>query len=201
VADARVSEQGAASVPPGDKPGPASPPGPSRGRRAITEWGIIIAVTVVLVILLKTFVVQAFFIPSGSMEPTLEPYNRVLVAKIGMTIHRGSIIVFKKPASDPTPGIDDLIKRVIGLPGDRISAHSGYVYIDGRRLNESWLPAVDQGVTGDLRPQTVPPGTYFVLGDNRTNSDDSRFIGDIPQRLVVGVTFMRIWPLGSIRFF
>jgi signal peptidase I len=199
VADARVSDQGAPSVAPEGDPHPS--PGPSRRRRALTEWGVIIAVTVVLVILLKTFVVQAFFIPSGSMEPTLRPGDRVLVAKVGVSIHRGSIIVFKKPASDPAPGIDDLIKRVIGLPGDRISARRGYVYVDGRRLDESWLPAVDQGVTGDLRPQTVPPGTYFVLGDNRTNSDDSRFIGDIPKRLVVGVTFMRIWPLGSIRFF
>ncbi|HLI24508.1 MAG TPA: signal peptidase I, partial [Acidimicrobiales bacterium] len=142
MADARVSDQGAPSVPPGEGATPA-PPHPSRGRRALTEWGIIIVVTVALVLLLKTFVVQAFYIPSGSMEPTLKPHDRVLVAKIGMSIHRGSIIVFRKPPSDPTPGIDDLIKRVIGLPGDRISARDGYVYIDGRRLDESWLPAVD----------------------------------------------------------
>jgi signal peptidase I len=201
VADARVSEQHS----PSGSPRPGGPAQPldrrAQRRRAATEWGVIIVVTVVLVLLLKTFVVQAFYIPSGSMEPTLKPHDRVLVAKVGVGVHRGSIIVFKKPATDPTPGITDLIKRVIGLPGDHVSAHDGYVYIDGKRLDESWLPQIDQGVTGDLKPQTVPPGTYFVLGDNRTNSDDSRFIGDIPQRLVVGVTILRIWPLNAITLF
>lgn len=193
---------------PPDKPPAPTEPSPSkkarragRGKRALIEWSVIIIATVLVTLLVKAFLVQAFYIPSGSMEPTLKPGDRVLVEKIGLPIHRGSIIVFKKPPTDTTPGIKDLIKRVIGMPGDRISAHGGYVYIDGRKLNEHWLPSVDQGVTTNLKTQTVPAGTYFVLGDNRTNSDDSRFIGDIPKQLVVGKAFMRIWPLSSITFF
>lgn len=196
-------------LPPEPTPGggtPADGPNPpptarARRGRALLEWVAIIAVTVVLVLVIKTFFVQAFFIPSGSMEPTLKPGDRVLVEKTGYTIHRGNIIVFKKPPTDNAPGITDLIKRVIGMPGDRISAHGGYVYINGHKLNEHWLPQVDQGVTTELRTQVVPKGTYFVLGDNRTNSDDSRFIGDISKKLVVGKAFLLIWPLNSITTF
>ncbi len=205
MVDPVVSEQ---VPPPGSPPRPPppvpSPPAHRAGggpRKALIEWTIIIAATVVVVLLLKTFLVQAFFIPSGSMEPTLKPGDRVLVAKAGMSIHRGDIIVFKKPPTDTTAGIDDLIKRVIGLPGDQVSAEGGYVYIDGKKLGEHWLPRVDRGITTNVRPQTVPPNEYFVLGDNRINSDDSRFIGDIPGRLVVGKAFVRIWPLSSVTFF
>ena len=175
--------------------------GRGRGSRAAIEWAVIIAATVLATLLIKAFLFQAFFIPSGSMEPTLKPYNRVLVAKALYTLHRGDIIVFKKPPADTTPGITDLIKRVIGLPGDQISARGGHVYINGTELNEHWLPKVDQGVTSNFGPETVPKNDYFVMGDNRTDSDDSRFIGPIPKNLIVGKTFIRIWPLSELSLF
>ena len=102
------------------------------------------------------------------------------------------------------------MKRVIGLPGDTISVSGGYVYIDGKRLDESWLPTSDQGVTqagppGNAanlaHPYHVPTGDYFVMGDNRTDSCDSRWWGPIAKSLIVGKVELRIWPLGSIKLF
>jgi len=148
---------------------------------------------------------QAFFIPSGSMEPTLKVNDRVLVNKLSYKlhpIHRGDIVVFKRPpseASDPT--IKDLIKRVIGLPGETIEERAGYVYINGVQLKEPYLPPDAQGVTTSLPPLKIPANQYFVMGDNRTNSKDSRFIGTIPRSLIVGRAFIRVWPLSKIRLF
>ena len=183
-------------------------------KRALLEWGVIVAVALLAAILLRAFVVQPFSIPSGSMEPTLEPHDRILVNKLSYQlhpVHRGDIVVFKKPADDTTPGITDLVKRVIGLPGETISARGGQVYIDGRNLSESWLPKVDQQVTtfpssipgclpsppGSCR---IPSGEYFMLGDNRTDSSDSRVIGPIPRSLFIGRAFIRVWPLSRIGF-
>jgi signal peptidase I len=156
------------------------------------------ALTVAVVV--KTFLIQAFYIPSGSMEPTLKPGDRVLVNKLSYnlhSIHRGDIVVFKAPpseASDPT--IKDLIKRVIGLPGDEIEGINGQVYINGKQLNESYLPAGT--LTTSLPATVVPKGQLFVMGDNRGDSKDSRFIGTIPTNLVVGRAFIRVWPLSGI---
>jgi signal peptidase I len=108
-------------------------------------------------VLLRAFVVQPFSIPSGSMEPTLKVHDRLLVNKLSYHLHRvgrGDIVVFKKPADDTTPGITDLVKRVIGLPGETISANDGQVYVDGRYLPEPWLPEVDQ--RGDRVPIRYP---------------------------------------------
>jgi len=135
----------------------------------LIEWGVILLVALLAALLLRTFVVQPYFIPSGSMEPTLEVNDKVLVNKLSYdfhSVHRGDVIVFKTPADDRSPGIKDLIKRVIGLPGETISAAGGYVYINGVRLNESWLPKVDRGVTFGLKTTLIPPGEYFVMGDN-----------------------------------
>ena len=153
-----------------------------------------------LALVIKTFLFQAFYIPSESMEPTLKPGDRVLVNKLSYRfhpIHRGDIVVFKTPpseASDPT--IKDLIKRVIGLPGDKIEERGNNVYINDRLLNEPYLPPGTP--TTSLPPRIVPPGQYFVMGDNRTNSKDSRFIGTIPRSLIVGRAFVRVWPLSSV---
>lgn len=173
------------------------------GARNFAEWVVIIGAALVVAIVIKSFVFQAFYIPSESMEPTLRPGDRVLVNKVSYdlhSIHRGDIVVFKRPpneAGDPT--IKDLIKRVIGTPGDTIEARSdGKVYINGKRLNESYLPA--GAVTTNLPSQQIPPGEYFVMGDNRTNSKDSRYIGLIPGRLIVGRAFVRVWPLSSLGF-
>lgn len=194
-----------ASPPPPPPPaGPAhrkKPGGKGSNARALAEWVVIIVAALLVAIVVKTFLIQAFYIPSGSMEPTLKPGDRVLVNKLSYdlhSIHRGDIVVFKTPPSEAAsdPGIKDLIKRVIGLPGDRIQAINGLVYIDGKLLNEPYLPRGT--VTTSLPLQTVPPGQYFVMGDNRTNSKDSRFIGTIPKHLIVGRAFVRVWPVSGI---
>jgi signal peptidase I len=170
------------------------------GLRNIVEWVAIIAAALVVALVIKTFLFQAFYIPSESMEPTLRPGDRVLVNKLSYDlhgIHRGDIVVFKRPpaeAGDPT--IKDLIKRVIGLPGETIEARDGQVYINGQPLKESYLPP--GAVTTNLPLQKVGPGQYFVMGDNRTNSKDSRYIGTIPGSLIVGRAFIRVWPISKI---
>jgi signal peptidase I len=182
-------------------PVPSAGPTKRSGVRNAVEWVVIIAAALVVALVIKTFLFQAFFIPSESMEPTLRPGDRVLVNKLSYhfhPIHRGDVVVFKRPpaeAADPT--IKDLIKRVIGLPGDTIEERDGKVYINGRQLKEPYLTA-DTGTTLTLPVKVVPPGQYFVLGDNRTNSKDSRFIGPIPGSLIVGRAFVRVWPLSSI---
>jgi signal peptidase I len=178
-------------------PGRPGKRGPSR--RAIIEWGLILGVAVLAAVILRVFIVQPYYIPSGSMEPTLKVGDKVLVNKLSYDfhgVHRGDIVVFKKPANDFTPGITDLIKRVIGLPGETISAQGGSVYINGQKLNEHWLP---RGVTtNDFQPTHIPPGDYFVMGDNRGNSADSRVIGPIPKKLIVGRAFLLVWPPSRI---
>ncbi len=169
---------------------------------------------VLAAILIRSFVFQPFFIPSGSMEPTLKVNDRVLVNKLSYklhSVHRGDVVVFKKPPNDTTPGITDLIKRVIGLPGETISGRNGEVYINGRPLAEPWLPKVDQDVT-TFPPAgaipgcqsapgggcLIPPGEYFMMGDNRSDSSDSRIIGPIPKHLFIGKAFVRVWPLSRL---
>jgi signal peptidase I len=166
-------------------------------------------------VLLRTFVVQTFFIPSGSMEPTLQIGDRILVNKLSYHLHgvdRGDIVVFSRPPAENCggPEVNDLVKRVIGLPGDVISLSGGYVYIDGKRLDESWLPTSEQGVTSagpagtasDLaHPYRIPANDYFVMGDNRTDSCDSRYWGPISKSLIVGKVEVRVWPISSIKLF
>jgi signal peptidase I len=179
----------------------SGPPGGRRNRtrRSIIEWVAILAVAVVAALLLRGFVIQPYFIPSGSMLPTLQIGDKVLVDKLSYhmhAVHRGDVIVFKKPAADYSPAIKDLIKRVIGLPDETISAAGGSVYIDGKRLPEPWLP---KGVTtADFAPVHIPAGDYFVMGDNRGDSADSRVIGPISGSLIVGRAFLIVWPIGQI---
>ena len=180
----------------------AEPPAHAKKRswRGVVEWVIILAVAVLAALLLRGFVVQPYFIPSGSMETTLDIGDKVLVNKLSYDfhpVHRGDIVVFAKPANDYSPGIKDLIKRVIGLPGETISASGGSVYINGSKLAEPWLPKGTQ--TADFGPVTIPPGEYFVMGDNRGDSADSRVIGPIPKKLIVGRAFLIVWPLSRIR--
>ena len=106
--------------------------------------------------------------------------------------------------------MNDLVKRVIGLPGDVLSLAGGYVYINGKKLDESWLPASEQGITAAgptgnssnlARPYRVPTNDYFVMGDNRTDSCDSRYWGPIGKSLIVGKVDVRVWPISSVHFF
>ena len=208
-----VDEPPVGGTPGADAPPPTPPP------RSSTRWireGIIVVVVAVLVaVLLRTFVVQTFFIPSGSMEPTLQIGDRILVNKLSYHLHgvdRGDIVVFSRPPAENCggPEVNDLVKRVIGLPGDVISLSRGSVYIDGKQLNESWLPATEQGITSAgpmgnrsnlAHPYRIPAGSYFVMGDNRNDSCDSRYWGPIKQSEIVGKVEVRVWPISSLRIF
>jgi len=181
-------------------------------RRTIIEWAILIGSALLIAILIKTFLFQAFYIPSESMKPTLNVGDRVLVNKVSYRLHdvnRGDIVVFETPpkAKDANGEIKDLVKRVIALPGETFSAHRGAVFINGRRLKESYL---QQGVQtcapnsgaecGDIADTKIPPNDILVLGDNRPASKDSRFFGPIKESSIVGRVFVRIWPLNDLGF-
>lgn len=212
-------------------------PGRRRGwRRALVEWGVVVVVAVVVALLVRAFLLQTFLIPSGSMETTLLPGDRIVVSKVSYDmhpVHRGDIIVFARPHTWPKD-YPDLVKRVIALPGETLWAHGGHVYLDTaacrlagtsctgpdlsvpgasggvvtmRQLREPWLPAGDRGVTAPgpslapyslHQPYTVPAGDYFVMGDNRTDSADSRYNGPVPRHDIVGEAVLRYWPLGRI---
>lgn len=206
------------------------PPKKRRKRleRLVIEWVLLIAAALAIAFLIKTFLFQAFYIPSSSMEPTLEIEDRVLVNKLSYDFHdvnRGDIVVFEAPPEARTDEIKDFVKRVIGLPGETVTfPGDGRVYVDGRVVREPYLPdGVDTCVnsspcpdTGDAGEQTtipkcgtpaggengcvVPEGTVLVLGDNRENSKDGRSFGVIDHDIIIGRVFMRIWPIGSIGF-
>ncbi len=184
---------------------------PESGRKAlwvsILEWGVLIVCALLIALLIKSFLFQAFYIPSESMVTDARTHDRVLVNKLSYKlhpVHRGDIVVFKSPKNaDGTPvdpNVKDLVKRVIGLPGDTIEARpDGHVYIDGKLLNEPWLPPGTRTDPG-FPPIKVPPDSYYVLGDNRPNSRDSRYFPDhfIKKSDIVGRVFLRIWPLNRI---
>ncbi len=172
-------------------------------KRNIRDLTIIIVVAVVFGILIRSFVFQSFYIPSGSMVPTLNPGNRVLVNKLSYdfhSVHRGDIIVFRTPPDDRSnPAIKDLVKRVVGLPGDTVSSQGGKLYVNGKPLSEPYLPP--GVVTNGVAVTKIPPGELWVMGDNRTDSEDSRYFGPISEKLIVGRVFLRYWPLSSFKVF
>lgn len=188
--------------------------GPGRRRG---ELPLLVVASLVLAFLIKTFLVQAFFIPSSSMVPALEVGDRVLVEKITYELRdpgRGEIVVFRRPGADAPGGVGgavrsfleglglvqpdddiDLIKRVIGLPGETVAVTEGRVTIDGEPLAEDDI-IPDQR---DFPAVTVPEGEYYLLGDNRTNSDDSRYsLGTVPRDHVVGRAFVILWPPSNV---
>jgi signal peptidase I len=177
------------------------PPRHSSTRNTL-EWVAVIVGAVVVALLIKTFVVQAFRIPSESMVSTLEVGDRVLVNKLSYDTHdlnRGDVVVFSRPAALPG-GPDEpkeLIKRVIGLPGDELLTKDGELYVNDRLLQEPYL---DEGTAtfGIDQPLTVPEGQVLVLGDNRENSSDGRVFGPIDADTVIGRAFVIMWPPGRI---
>ena len=188
---------------PGGEAEPIASPSTRRRNRWILEWGIVFLVAITVAVGIRTYVLSTYYIPSASMEPTLMVNDRILVDKLSYrfdSIHRGDIVVFAKPGDfSDGPGVNDLVKRVIGLPGDQVSSQDNQVFIDGKPLSEPWLPAGDY--TTGIRPQTVPSGQLFVMGDNRNDSADSRVFGTIPKSLVVGRAIVRIWPLSRFHIF
>ncbi|MCU1448199.1 MAG: signal peptidase [Acidimicrobiales bacterium] len=185
-------------VPPGQLPAESDAPGRS-GVRSAVEWVVIVAAALLTALLIKTFLLQAFYIPSDSMNPTLVVHDRVLVNKLSYhfhDVHRGDIVVFKRPPGEDDPRIKDLIKRVVALPGDTVEGRNGQVLIDGRALTEPYIPKGTQ--TSDFSAEKIPSGKYWVMGDNRGNSKDSRVFGPISKSLIVGRAFIRVWPISKI---
>jgi len=171
----------------------------SKSWRSAIEWIAIVAGAFIVAFLIKTFLLQAFFIPSASMEPTLSVGDRVLVNKLSYDLHdvnRGDLIVFERPPGESAAEVKDLIKRVIAVAGETIETRDGVVYIDGRRLREPYL--VNGTVTGAISETRVPEGHVFVMGDNRGDSRDSRSFGAIDESLIIGRAFIRVWPVGNI---
>ncbi len=195
--------------------------------RFLGEMPGLIIMSLVLAILIKTFLIQAFYIPSESMRDTLQINDRVLVSKIPYYFHdpkRGDVIVFSEPNPEKQeqrgvidgfahwlfqgigftkPDNPDFIKRVIGIPGDTVWAKHNQVYVNGVAINEPYV----KGRTSDFDKVKVPPHMYFVLGDNREQSQDSRFglgviadptkmpgIGFIPRDNIIGKAWVIVWP-------
>jgi signal peptidase I len=213
----------------GERSGPATP-GPTgdpsaapesrgRARRFVGSTPFLILVALVIAIVVKSFLVQAFYIPSASMEPTLDIGDRVFVNKLAYDlgdVGRGDVIVFENPNPGAVPdrgvvdgflhwlgeGIgvaqpedEDFIKRVIGLPGETLEIRDNVVYIDGQAIEEPYLTREARRFNGDFGPTSIPAGSFFVMGDNRGNSADSRYgLGFVPEDRIIGRAFVVIWP-------
>ena len=167
---------------------------------------MLLATTVGLVLLLRTYVVASFYIPSASMETTLhgcdgcEP-DRVMVDKLSYRLvapGRTDVVVFDRPPQVPVTD-KELIKRIIGLPGDTVSARNRTVFVNGKPLREPYVDSVCHG-TDDFPQITVPAGRYFMMGDNRCDSEDSRVFGTIPRSAFVGRAFAVVWPVRHLRW-
>ncbi len=187
-----------------DGAGPAGgKPRRRRTRRWLLEWLVIILVAVGVAFGVRTYVAETYYVPSTSMWPTLKAGDRIVVTKIFGAIHAGTIVVFRRPPAEDCggPPVPDLVKRVIGLPGQTVSARGGQVYITGKLLKEPWLPKGHQTYTTMSKPYTVPPGDYFVMGDNRVNSCDSRMWGPVKSSYIVGKMFLIMWPPSQVRWF
>jgi signal peptidase I len=194
---------------------------------AVTETVWVIGVALLVAVVLRTFVGQAFFIPSESMTPQLEVGDRVVVSKVAYQLHeprRGDVLVFDCPPGAgcvsveeeevplPSrvvrgametvglrqPSTEEFIKRVVGLPGEVVEGRDGAVWIDSRRLVEPYL--ADGMVTSDFGPVEVAEGQVWVMGDNRVNSEDSRVFGGVEVGTVVGRSVVRVWPPSRLAF-
>ena len=184
---------------------------------------MIAVLAVVIVIVLRALLIQPFYIPSASMVPQLEVNDKIVVSRLSYRLHaprRGDIVVFDRPpgaALDTgtignghsplrwvterlglVPRTDEFVKRVIAMPGETVEGHDGHVYIDGRLLVEPYLQPTVR--TDPFAPRRVPAGQLWVMGDNRGDSEDSRYFGPIRRGTVVGRAFMKVWPVSNVSF-
>ena len=194
-------------------PGPADPgpadPGPAAAgprrrrprRRVLAEAVVILLVAALLAGVVRTFAVQTFFIPTSSMVPTLGVYDRILVQKAFFSwrdVREGDIVVFSHPPLDHCGGSQegDLVKRVIALPGQTIYSSGNSIYVNGRLLAEPYLPHDDPlgpSIASSRHPFRVPSGEFYMLGDNRADSCDSRYWGPITGSSIIGKVVLTFW--------
>ena len=209
-----------APAPPDHASQPARPA--QAASQFLKETAFLVGMAILIAFTIKTFVAQAFYIPSGSMLPQLQVDDRVVVSKLAYRLHdprRGDIVVFDEPGERPpddsslpekvgrgllqsiglaAPSTHEYIKRVIALPGEQVEGRDGHVYVDGRQVVEPYLPPGP--ATRDFPPVVVEPGRLWVMGDNRSNSSDSRIFGAVPESTVVGRAVVRLWPLRTSSF-
>ena len=192
---------------------------------SLIELVVIVVVALLLALGIQAFIVKPYRIPSSSMEPTLTIGQRVLVNRIGTHFsdpHVGEVVVFHPPRGAdqnvsscriaPAPGSPcdlpitqssstNFIKRVVGVPGDRIAIDNGHVIRNGRPESDGYIRPCSGGSACTFsKPITIPPGYYFMMGDNRGESFDSRFWGPIPLKWIVGGAFATYWPPSRIGF-
>jgi signal peptidase I len=192
------------------------------GRRSFLELPLIIAVALGMALAIQALLVKPFRIPSKSMEPTLAVEQRVLVDRVSFRFSEpelGDIVVFHPPLGsqrgqqcgvkhpldqacpEPTeePADTNFIKRVVGAPGDELKVIDGQVYVNGEPLDEPYVRAsATCGICNLPKEITVPPGHFFMMGDNRGASADSREWGPIPEEWIVGNAFFTYWPPARI---
>ena len=187
-------------------------------RRFFAELPFLLVAALILTVLVKGFLIQAFFIPSRSMEPTLDVGDRVVVNRLAYRVGdpaHGQVVVFLRPTgadqSPPSgplswvrravaqglggtpPGNEDLIKRVVGLPGDVLEGRDGYLWRNGRRIDEAYLRA--NTFTSEFKRVRVRPDHFWVMGDNREDSADSRSFGQVQRSALVGRAVLTVWPV------
>jgi signal peptidase I len=195
--------------------------GKQTARGSVVELVTIVAVALGLALGIQAFLVKPFRIPSESMEPTLAVGQRVLVDRVSFRLgepDRGDIVVFKPPqgADDNVCGVKhssesacpkptsersdtNFIKRVVAVGGDRLAVRDGRVYINGRRQDESYArPDSSCGICNLPKEITIPKGMYFMMGDNRGESADSREWGPVPKKWMIGQAFVTYWPPGKL---
>ena len=175
--------------------------------RAVWEWVFVVVIAIGAALLIRLFLFQQYYIDGPSMQTTLMPQDRVLVNKMSYKlhdIHRGDVIVFDRVTNEVQH--DDLIKRVMGLPGETLEIRSCIVYVDGVQVDEPYLnpeqtsqiePSARCGSHTDMAPLVVPEHMVFVMGDNRVQSFDSRDFGPIDTDKVRGRAFVVIWPASA----
>jgi signal peptidase I len=193
-----------------------------RPRSLLVELPVLVLAAFLIAFTVKSLFVQAFFIPSESMVPTLLIGDRVVVSRVSYRLHdphRGDVVVFTSPYNTPqkpealpvhlwntftqafgmsTPAGQDFIKRVIGLPGETVEGRGGHIYVSGHLLSEPYLPP--GVVIGDFPPVLVPPHHLWLMGDNRAHSSDSRYFGPVDEGKLIGRAVLRVWPPNRLAF-
>src|SRR6185436_2572347 len=183
---------------------------------SLLELVLIVAVALGLALAIQAFLVKPYRIPSESMEPTLEVGQRVLVSRVNYKISdpdRGDVVVFHPPkgAESNTCGADhadnelcsrptgekdsvNFIKRIVAVPGDTLSVRDGHAVVNGKLQKESFTRPCAPGTCNFPNPIKIPAGHFFMMGDNRGASDDSRFWGPVPEKWIIGQAFATYWP-------
>lgn len=209
------------------RPGGKAPKKSKSTAGALFELVVIVVIAVLLALGIQAFLVKPYKIPSGSMEPTLAIGQRVLVNRIGMTIngpHVGEVVVFHPPIgakeqrcgpthyevtmgaaacdqTNPQESGENFIKRIVAGPGDTLYIKEGHAIVNGKREPDRYIkPCGEVRECNFLTPIRIPPGHWFMMGDNRGESDDSRFWGPVPTSWIIGGAFFTYWPPDRIGF-